>query len=149
LSPQESVNRFALLAKPRIDSLMRMQSVAHIYDMNPGRLHDRTTFDGITLIASRFKQALQPYRDLTAFTTDERIMPHIIDAGLVPIVKALLQEARGQQYLLTRNIAAQAVGASAYIEGIGVRIRMYTDEDAGDTIIAWESLYGAGTPRKV
>ena len=149
MSPQESVNRFAQLAKPRIDSLLRLQSVEHIYDMNPGKLHDRTTFDGITLIANRFKQALQPYRDLKAFTTDERIMPHIIDAGLVPIVRALMQETRGHQYLLTRNIAAPGVGVSAYIEGIGVRIRMYADEDAGDTIIAWESLYGAGTPRKV
>jgi len=113
LNPQELVNRFAVLAKPRIDSLLRLQSVQHIYDLNPGKLHGRTTFDGITLIASKFKQALQPYRDLTAFTTDERIMPHVIDAGLVPIVKTLMREIRSQQYLLTRRIAKADKGASA------------------------------------
>ncbi len=149
MNHQELVERFATLAKPRIDSLLRLQSVQHIYDLNPGKLNDRTTFDGITLIASKFKQAFQPYRDLSAFTTDERIMPHVIDAGLLPVVKALLQEARGQQFLLTRRIAKEEKGASAYIEDVGVRIRVYADEDAGDTIVAWETLYGAGTPRKI
>ena len=115
----------------------------HIYDPTPGKLHDTTVVDGLTLVANRFKQALQPYRDLNAFTTDERIMPHVIDAGLVPVVKALMQEIRGQQYLLTRNMIDAKVGSSSYIEGIGVRIRIYTDEDADDTIVAWEVLYGA------
>lgn len=141
------VERLAILAKPRIDSLLTLQSGQHLYDPAPGRLNDVSAING--MVTNRFKQALQPYRDLSAFTTDERIMPHIVDAGLIPIVKALLQELRGHPWLLTRNFATRGVGAVARIEGIGIRIRIYTDEDADDTIVAWEALYGAGTPRKV
>lgn len=141
------MERFAILAKPRIDSLLKLQSGQHLYDPAPGRLFDTSALNG--MVTNRFKQALQPYRDLGAFTSDERIMPHVIDAGLIPIVKALLQELRGNPWLITRNFATLGLGAVANIEGVGVRIRIYTDHDAGDTIVAWEALYGAGTPRKV
>ena len=90
------------------------------------------------------KEALQPYKDLERFNTEERVMSRIIDLGLLPIVTALMQAIRAKRYLVTRNIAAKPTdkGVSRHIEGIGVRISLYLDARSGDTIVAWHSLHG-------
>ena len=144
MTPQETVDRIARLAKPRIESLLRLQSVQHIYDASPGDLQSITTYNGLAIVCDRMKEALQPYKDLERFNTEERVMSRIIDLGLLPIVTALMQAIRAKRYLVTRKIAAKPTdkGVSAHIEGIGVRISLYYEARSGDTIVAWHSLHG-------
>ena len=144
MTDQETVDKLALLAKPRITNLLRLQSVQHIHDESPGKLMDVSTCNGMSLVANRLKEALEPYKDLTRFTTEERIMSRVIDIGLLPIVTAMMQEIRSKKFLLTRNIARQKSdpGVCAHIEGIGVRVSIYLDNKTGDTIVAWHCLYG-------
>ena len=49
-----------------------------------------------------------------------------------------------RELLVTRKVAARPddKGAVSHIDGFGVRIMIYFDEAAGDTIVAWECLYG-------
>ncbi len=105
---------------------------------------DTSTWNGMTLVANRMKEALEPYKDLSRFTTEERIMSRVIDIGLLPIVTAMMQEIRTKKFLLTRNIAKEKSDYRAYahIEGIGVRVSVYLDLKSGDTIVAWHCLYG-------
>ena len=144
MTPQETVDRIARLAKPRIESLLRLQSVEHIHDPVPGDLQSTTVHNGQTIVYDRMKEALQPYKDLERFNTEERVMSRIIDLGLLPIVTALMQAIRAKRYLVTRNIARKSTdkGVQAHIEGIGVRISLYFDARTGDTIVAWHSLHG-------
>lgn len=144
MTKQETADKLALLAKPRITNLLRLQSVQHIHDATPGKLMDTSTCNGMTIVANRLKEALEPYKDLSRFTTEERIMSRVIDIGLLPIVTAMMQEIRSKKFLLTRNIANAKTDHRAYahIEGIGVRVSVYMDLRSGDTIVAWHCLYG-------
>ncbi len=71
-------------------------------------------------------------------------MPSVIDPGLLPIAKAIAHDVRGRRFLTTRRIAAKKSdrGVVGHVDGYGVRILVYPDEDTGDTIVAWECLYG-------
>ncbi len=145
MTHQETVDKLALLAQQRLSNLLRLQSVQHFHEPTPGKLMDLSTHNGIPLVANRLKEALEPYKDLSRFTTEERIMSRVIDIGLLPIVTALMQEIRSKKFLLTRNIAPRRTdrGVSAHIEGIGVRVSLYLEESSGDTIVAWHCLYGS------
>ena len=50
----------------------------------------------------------------------------------------------GRKLLVTRKVAERDddKGVVGHLDGFGVRIMMYFDEAAGDTIVAWECLYG-------
>jgi hypothetical protein len=87
---------------------------------------------------------LQPYKDLERFISDERVMRSIIDPGLLPIAKAISKDVLGRRILVTRRIASREgdQGIVAHIDGYGIRILVYRDETTGDTIVAWECLYG-------
>ena len=92
-----------------------------------------------------WRRAEQPYRDLTRFTSDERVMQHVIDRGLLPVVTALAKESLGKKVLLTRRPAPRPTdrGVLAYLAGYGMRIEVYFDPAAEDTIVAWECLYAS------
>jgi hypothetical protein len=76
--------------------------------------------------------------------TEDKVMGFVINPGLVPIIKVISTDIRGQQLLVTRNIAARDDdrGVVAHVDGFGVRIMMYFDTDENDTHVVWECLYG-------
>jgi len=69
-------------------------------------------------------------------------MQSVIDPGLLPIAKAIAKDVLGRRTLITRRIAPKKTdqGAIADVQGFGIRVLIY--EDADDTIVAWECLYG-------
>ncbi len=71
-------------------------------------------------------------------------MRYIVDPGLLPIVTALSKDIAGKKTLVTRRVAARDAdnGVIGHLDGFGVRIRMYFDEAAGETIVEWSCLYG-------
>ena len=99
---------------------------------------------GREIILDKLKRVGQPYRDITRFLSPERVMRGIIEPGLLPIVTALSKDIAGKELLVTRKVAARDgdAGVVGHIEGFGVRIMMYFDAAAEDTIVAWECLYG-------
>jgi hypothetical protein len=144
LNAQENVNRFALLAKPRLATLLRLSTAKHIYDPLPGGVNSEFAESGGRIVLSQWQRGQQPYKHLERFLGDERVMQAVIDPGLLPIAKAIARDVLGQRLLVTRRIAAKQNdhGAIAHVDGYGVRILLYADTDAGDTIVAWECLYG-------
>ena len=145
MTDQETADRFAQLARPRLVTLLRLSTAVHVYDDTPGALDSQfVEATGTSVAPNRFKRGVQPYRDLQRFVSDERVMQSVIDPGLLPIVKAISQEVRGRRLLVTRRIVAKKSdrGAVAHVEGCGIRILIYADEDTSDTIVAWECLYG-------
>jgi hypothetical protein len=144
VNEQETVDRLAALAKPRLTSLLRLRSVRHVYDPTPGALNSRVVEDGHNLTLDKSKRASQPYRHIERFLSDEKVMQYIVGPGLLPIVTALSKDILGKRLLVTRKMAARDddKGVIGYIDGFGVRLMMYFDEAAGETIVDWNCLYG-------
>lgn len=144
MNAQETANRFALLAKPRLGTLLRLSTAKHIYDPLPGALNSEFVESGGRIVLSHWQRGQQPYRNLERFLSDERVMQAVTDPGLLPVAKAIARDVLGRRILVTRRIAAKQndTGAIAHVNGYGIRILVYEDTDAGDTIVAWECLYG-------
>ena len=144
MSGQETANRLVVLAKPRLATLLRLSTARYIYDSLPGALNSEFVESGQRIVLSQWQRGQQPYKDLERFLGDERVMQSVIDPGLLPIAKAIARDVLGRRILITRRIAAKQndSGAIAHVEGYGIRVLVYPDNDAGDTIVAWECLYG-------
>ena len=146
VNEQETVDRFAVLAEPRLTSLLRLRGVRHVYEPTSGALNSRVVEDGNELTLDKLKRASQPYRDIQRFLSDEKVMQYIIGPGLLPVVTALSKDIAGKKLLVTRRVAARDddKGVVGHIGGFGIRIMMYFDEAAGETIVEWNCLYGVG-----
>jgi hypothetical protein len=144
VSDQETVDRLAVLAKPRLASLLRLRNTRHVYDPSPGALNSIVVEDGHEITLDKLKRASQPYRDIERFFGDEKIGQYIVGPGLLPVVTAISKDIMGRKLLVTRRMAARDddKGVIGYLDGFGVRIIMYFDEAAGETIVEWECLYG-------
>jgi hypothetical protein len=144
VNEQETVDRIALLAGPRLAKLLRLSTATHIYEPVAGALNSVAVESGVRVVFNKSLRELQPYKDLQRFTGDERIMQSIVDPGLLPIAKAISRDVLGQRILVTRRIAPKEndKGAVAHIDGYGIRILLYRDADSAETIVAWECLYG-------
>ena len=107
MNDQETVDRLAVLAKPRLTSLLRLRSVRHVYDPTPGALHSRVVENGKDIALDKWKQAAQPYRDIQRFLSEEKVMTYIIGPGVLPVVMALSRRISWESRLLvTRRVAA-------------------------------------------
>src|SRR5258708_7449758 len=104
---QETVDRFAVLAEPRLRSLLRLRNVRHVYAPTPGALKSTVVEEGREITLDKLKRATQPYRDISRFLSDERVMRAIIDPGLLPIVTALSKDIAGRNLLVTRKVAGK------------------------------------------
>jgi hypothetical protein len=144
VSDQETVDRLAVLAKPRLTSLLRLRNVKHVYDPSPGAVNSKVVEDGHEVTLDKLKRASQPYRDIQRFLGEEKIGQYIIGPGLLPVVTAISKDIMGRKLLVTRKVAARDndKGVIGHLDGFGIRVVMYFDEAAGDTIVAWECLYG-------
>ncbi len=116
----------------------------HVYDPTPGALNSRIVQDGAEFVLDKMKRASQPYRDIQRFLSDEKVMQYVVGPGLLPVVMALSKDIAGKRLLVTRRIAAGDgdKGVIGHLDGFGIRIMMYFDEAAGDTILEWDCLYG-------
>lgn len=142
---QPTADRFATLASARIPSMLQLRSTRHVYDPVAGDVNSVTEVEGKEVVLKHWRRAEQPYRDLNRFATDERVMQHVIDRGLLPIVTALSKEIMGKRLLVTRRPAPRKGdrGVVAHLEGYGIRIVIHFDSAKEDTIVAWECLYGS------
>ena len=100
--------------------------------------------DGHEITLDKLKRASQPYQDIERFLGDEKVGQYIVGPGLLPVVTAISKDIMGKKLLLTRKLAARDddKGVNGHLDGFGVRIIMYFDEAAGETIVEWECLYG-------
>src|SRR5882762_4282812 len=96
---QETVDRLAALAEPRLQSLLRLRNVRHVYVPTPGAVKSAVVEQGREIILDKFKRVSQPYRDITRFLSPERVMRGIIEPGLLPIVTALSKDIAGRELL--------------------------------------------------
>jgi hypothetical protein len=129
---QAMVDRFAQLAKPRLLELLQLKDTQLMYTPNAGDVS-----------AYKTVKTTQPYKNIERFLGDDRVMPYIVDPGLVPIAKAIRLEVRGRKLLATRNVPAKqtASGVAAYVDGFGIRISMSFDAVTQETKVTWECLY--------
>ena len=141
---QETVDRIAVLAEPHLTGLLRLRSARHIYEPTPGALNSKVVVNGSTVTLDKLKRACQPYRNIERFLSDDKMMQFIVAPGLLPIVTALSKEIMGKKVLVTRRVAAMDAdkGVVAHLDGFGVRIMMYLDQTAGETIVECNCLYG-------
>lgn len=144
VTDQEKVDHLAAVATPRFASLLRLRETVHVYHPIPGNVDSQVVENGRTVAINRYKRVSQPYRDLRRFLTEERIMQYIVDPGILPIVTAISKEIMGRKLLVTRRVAEQPDdrGVAAQLEGFGVRVMLYTDEAAEDTVVVWDCLFG-------
>jgi hypothetical protein len=133
-----------VLAEPRLTSLLRLRSARHVYDPTPGALHAIVVVNGNQITLDKWKRASQPYSDIERFLSEEKVMQYIIGPGLLPVVTALSKDIVGRKLLVTRRVAARNddKGVIGHLDGFGMRIMMYFDETAGETIVEWNCLYG-------
>jgi hypothetical protein len=144
VNEQKTVDRLAVLAKPHLTDLIRLRSGRHVYNPTPGALNSSVVEDGHNVTLDKLKRASQPYRNIERFLTDDKMMQYIVRPGLLPVVLALSKDIMGKKVLITRRVAAMDddKGVVAHLDGFGVRIRMYLDQTAGETIVEWTCLYG-------
>lgn len=142
---QPTADRFAALAAARMPSMFQLRSTRHVYDPTPGDVNSVSAVDGRDVVLKHWRRAEQPYRDLDRFSTNERVMQHIIDRGLLPIVMTLAKEIMGKKLLVTRwpEPRNPTPGVVAHLDGYGIRIVIRFDAATEDTIVAWECLYGS------
>jgi hypothetical protein len=146
VNDQETVDRLARLAQPRLTSLLRLRSSRHIFDPTPGALHSKVVENGREFTLDKWKQSAQPYRDIQRFLSDDKVMQYIVGPGLLPVVMAVSKDILGKQVLVTRRISARDgdKGAIGHLRDFGMRIMMYFDEASGETMVEWGCLYGVG-----
>ena len=127
-------DHFAFLAGPRIASLLRLSTAKHVYSAAAA---DNTQ------PADQRKRDVQPYKDISRFISDDRIMRSVIDPGLIPLVKAMSKDVQGCRLLTTRKVAPKDSdrGAIAHVAGYGIRILVYFDDVAVETVVVWECQY--------
>ena len=144
MTDQETVDRLAVLATPRLTSLLRLKNTKHVYDPTPGALNSKVIEDGHEVTLTKLKRASQPYRDIERFLGDEKIGQYIVGPGLLPVVTAISKDILGRRLLVTRRVAARNddKGVVGHLDGFGIRIIMYFDATAGETIVEWECLWG-------
>ena len=145
MNEQLTVDRLAALAAPHLSGLLRLRSATHVYDPSPGAPHSKATVEGgeeCTL--DQLKRAAQPYKNIERFLSAEKVMQYIIGPGLLPIAVALSKAILGKRVLVTRKVAPmkEDKGVTGHLDGFGVRIMMYFDATAGETIVEWTCLYG-------
>jgi hypothetical protein len=142
MTDQEIVDYFARLAKPRLLELLKL-TVPHLYDPRPGRAEAKAD-DNDSDVGLKLVRTVQPYADIQRFLAEEKVMGFVVNPGLVALIKVIALEVRGRRMLVTRQIAPRGDdrGVVAHVEGCGVRVMMYYDEDEGDTHVVWECLYG-------
>lgn len=142
---QPMADRFAMLAAARMPSLLQLRSTVHFYDPEPGDVNAVTMTNDRPVVLRHWRRAEQPYRDLSRFSGDDRVMQHVIDRGLLPIVTTLAKEIMGRKLLVTRRPAPRKDdrGVVAHLGGYGIRIKIHFDAASEDTIVAWECLYGS------
>ena len=144
MNKQEVVDRLAVLAKPRLTSLLRLRGVRHIYEPTPGALNSIVVELGQEVALNKFKQASQPYREIERFLSDDKVMQFIVGPGLLPVVTALSKDIAGKKLLVTRRVAGRKddQGAIGNLDGFGMRVMLYFDAASGDEIVEWDCLYG-------
>jgi hypothetical protein len=144
VNEQETVDRLAVLAKPRLTTLLRLRGVRHVYESTPGTLNSSVIELDQQVILNKFKRAPQPYRDIERFLADDKVMQFIVGPGLLPVVTALSKDIIGKKLLVTRRVAARKddQGVIGNLDGFGVRIMMYFDAASDDKIVEWSCLYG-------
>ena len=142
MTDQEAVDYFARLAKPRFAQLLRL-NVPHLHDPRPGHV-DSTGSASNAGVGLKLARTVQPYGDIQRFVAEDKAIGFVVNPGLVPLVKAISFDVRGRKLLVTRTIAPRDTdkGSIAHLEGFGVRVMMYFDEDEGETHLVWECLYG-------
>ena len=145
MTDQKIVDHIAVLAKPHLTGLLRLRGTEHVYDPTPGALNSTVLVDGHTITLDKLKRASQPYRNIERFLSEEKVMQYIVAPGVLPVVTAISKHIMGKKVLVTRKLAATDAdrGVVGHLDGIGVRIMMYFDKAAGETIVEWSCLYGA------
>jgi hypothetical protein len=100
--------------------------------------------DGNEVLLSKLKRTSQPYGHIDRFLADDRVTQFIIDPRLLPLATAISKDILGKNVLVTRRVAARDddKGVVGHLDDFGVRIMMYFDESAGETIVEWNCLYG-------
>ena len=144
MDTQAMVDLFADLAQPRLIELLKLKSAEHVYDPEPARAPAKSLHDGreITL---KLIQAVQPYKNIERFVSDERVMTYIVDPGLIPVVKSILLDVRGRRWLVSRKVAPgprEKADAVAHLAGFGMRIVLNFEVATQETKLTWECLYG-------
>lgn len=143
---QKFADRFAVLADMRMNSLLNLRGTAHIHDPEPGDVNSVSRAQGDEVVLRHFRRAEQPYRDLSRFAGNDRVMQHVIDRGLLPIVTTLSKEIMGKKLLVTRHPAPRKGNfpnsAIAHLASYGIRIQIHLDPATEETIVGWECLYG-------
>jgi hypothetical protein len=144
VTEQEIVDNIAVLAQPRLASLLRLRNVKHFFDPTPGELNSIVVVEGREVALNNLKTASQPYRDIGRFLGEDKVGQYIVGPGLLPVVTALSKAIMGRTLLVTRRVSARDgdKGVTGHLDGYGMRIVMYFDEIVGDTILEWACLYG-------
>ena len=114
---------------PRLENISSSGAKSEAHDSDVGLKSIRT---------------VQPYGDIHRFLAEDKVMGFVVNPGLVALIKAIAFDVRGRRLLVTRRIADRPddKGVIAHVDGCGVRIMMYYDEDEGETHVVWECLYG-------
>ena len=134
----------AKMAKPRLMDLLKLPNIHQLYDATPGRPPAQFFLQGRE-IPLKLHKTTQPYKDVQRFLSEEKIQNFILDPGLVPAVKALITEARGMKFLMTRKVARKdesEKGPVGHLEGFGMRVLVQLDLKTEEWQLVWECLYG-------
>src|SRR4051794_38356862 len=96
------------MAGPRAASLLRLRAARHVYEPTPGALHSKVVEDGEEVTLNKWKSAVQPYRDIERFLSEEKVMQFLVGPGLLPVITALSKDILGRRLLVTRRVADRA-----------------------------------------
>jgi hypothetical protein len=144
MNPQQMADFFARLAKPRLMELLKLQTVEFLYDATPGRAPATYVLKGQE-VPLKLQKTSQPYKDLYRFANVEKVQQFILDPGLVPLVKAIKTDIRGQKFLMTRRVDRKneaEKGPVGHLDGFGMRILLQLDLKTEEWQVIWECLYG-------
>jgi hypothetical protein len=145
MTPQAMAEKIAKVAKPRLLQLLKLK-IPHVYDPTPGRPPAKISLAKKEVVLDKLRTTSQPYRDIERFVSAEKIVPFLIDPGLLPIVKSILLDIRGRDFLVTRAVAPKGPfeGATAQLDDFGMRVLFQFDEAKQETVVIWECFYGVG-----
>ncbi len=139
---QNAVNRLALLAQPRLLSLLRLSSARHVYDPMPGLPGARFYADEGEVVLNEFKRVVQDYKSIERFLAEDKAMQFLVVPGLVPLVKAISLDVLGRKVLVTREPAPRETdkGAVGHMPAFGMRLLL--NVEPAQTTLTWECLWG-------
>ena len=137
MSPQETTEVFARLAKPLLDQALKNLAIPHSYDPDPGTDGCTSLLSGAPVVC-RIIETHGQCPTLSADLADDQALRLFVKPAVSALIEKISNNIEGRAILITKKVAQTKVhqGGAAHVEGVGW-LRSPTSRFTSSSISNW------------